>query len=71
MLHVGDEAMFDALVGLPVVFHPYFGSLDPDRLAGDELLHDGVRARMTAGAELLPVGTTRPRPPSPAARRCS
>ena len=45
--------------GLPVVFHPHFGSRDPDRLAGDDVLHDEVRARMATAAELLPVGTPR------------
>ena len=58
----GLAGAFDHLAdrsGLPVVFHPHFGSLDPDRLAGDDVLHDEVRARMTTGAELLPVGTPR------------
>ena len=70
----GLAASLDRLAdrtGLPLVFHPHFGSLDPDRLAGDDVLHDEVRARMTTGAELLPVGTPRPAAPSPAGRRCS
>lgn len=58
----GLAAALDGLAGrsgLPVVFHPHFGSLDPGRLRGDEVLHDEVRDRMTTRAELLGVGTPR------------
>jgi polysaccharide pyruvyl transferase WcaK-like protein len=58
----GLAAALDGLAarsGLRVVFHPHFGSLDPGRLRGDEVLHDEVRDRMTTDAELLRVGTPR------------
>lgn len=45
--------------GLPVVFHPHFGSIDSGRRRGDEVLHDEVRGRMASDAELLRVGTPR------------
>ena len=45
--------------GLPVVFHPHFGSIDAGRRRGDEVLHDEVRGRMASDAELLRAGTPR------------
>ena len=54
---------FDRLAeraGRPVVFHPHFGSLDPSRAAGDEVLHDEVRGAMRAPARAMQPGDPRP-----------
>ncbi len=59
----GLAAALDGLAeraGRPIVFHPHFGSLDPSRTAGDEVLHDEVRAAMRAPAEALQPGDPRP-----------
>jgi len=59
----GLAAALDRLAeraGRPVVFHPHFGSLDPSRAAGDEVLHDEVRGAMRAPARAMQPGDPRP-----------
>jgi hypothetical protein len=59
----GLAASLDRLAdraGRPIVFHPHFGSLDPSRPAGDEVLHDEVRAAMRAPSLALQPGDPRP-----------
>lgn len=59
----GLAASLDALAertGLPLVFHPHFGSLDPEVAAGDELLHDAIRDRLVAPSTALQPGDPRP-----------
>lgn len=59
-------ASLDALAdrtGLPLAFHPHFASLDPATTAGDEVLHDAIRAELRAPSIAL-----RPGDPRPAAR---
>lgn len=46
--------------GLPLLFHPHFGSLDPEVAAGDELLHDAIRDRLGAPSAALQPGDPRP-----------
>ncbi len=46
--------------GRPIGVHAHVGSLDPSRTAGDEVLHDEVRAAMRAPAEALQPGDPRP-----------
>ncbi|WP_170285741.1 polysaccharide pyruvyl transferase family protein [Microbacterium rhizomatis] len=48
-----------AASGLSVVFHPHFGSLDPDVLVGDQVLHDEVRAAMRTPSRAVPPGDAR------------
>lgn len=58
----GLACSLDELVdrtGATLVFHPHFASLDPAVTAGDDVLHDAVRARMTGPSENLPVGDPR------------
>ena len=58
----GLAASLDRLAdrtGLPVAFHPHFGSLDPRRIEGDEVLHHAIRDRMRTDVELLQTGTPR------------
>lgn len=55
-------ASLDALAertGLPLLFHPHFGSLDPEVAAGDELLHDAIRDRLGAPSAALQPGDPR------------
>ena len=59
----GLAASLDALAGrtgLPLVFHPHFGSLDPAVTAGDAVLHREIRARLVAPSTALPPGDPRP-----------
>ncbi|WP_375385141.1 polysaccharide pyruvyl transferase family protein [uncultured Microbacterium sp.] len=58
----GLARALDGLVaasGLSVIFHPHFGSLDPAVHAGDQVLHDEVRAAMRAPSEAVPPGDAR------------
>ncbi|MFE1645988.1 polysaccharide pyruvyl transferase family protein [Microbacterium sp. P01] len=48
-----------AETGLNVVFHPHFGSLDADVLAGDEVLHADIASAMRAPSTLRGPGTPR------------
>ena len=48
------------LTGEPVAFHAHFGPLDPDAPArGDAVLHEEVRAQMTAPSRVIPTGDPR------------
>lgn len=48
------------LTGEQVAFHAHFGPLDPASPArGDAVLHDEVRARMTAPSRVIPTGDPR------------
>ena len=56
-------ASLDALAdrtGLPLAFHPHFGSLRPATTAGDEVLHEAVRAELRAPSVALRAGDPRP-----------
>lgn len=48
------------LTGEPIAFHAHFGPLDPDAPArGDAVLHEEVRAQMTAPSRVIPAGEPR------------
>ena len=59
----GLAASLDGLAsrtGLPLLFHPHFGSVDPTVVAGDEVLHEEVRSRLRSPSEALQPGDPRP-----------
>lgn len=56
-------ASLDALAertGLPLAFHPHFGSVDPAVTMGDEVLHEAIRAELRAPSVALQPGDPRP-----------
>lgn len=56
-------ASLDALAdrtGLPLAFHPHFGSRDPGTTAGDEVLHEAIRGELRAASVALQPGDPRP-----------
>ena len=51
-------ALLDSLDGLEIVFLAHFGPLSGDPLRGDVVMHEAVRARMSAPSRVEPTGTS-------------
>lgn len=58
----GLAAALDAVhaeTGMPIRFHAHFGSLEPDAVRGDAVLHEEVRAALRAPSTVVPTGDSR------------